>query len=79
MIKNTIKKMYCVLTMAFREKSVIWIGYYALLTAETLIFKYLDKECESAEEFKEIQTGMIAVLSEFTKGIYSRRYKRGNK
>ena len=76
-IKKTMLKTAKVLLLAFRDKSDIFIGFYALLTAQTFINQFFDG-CESETEFKEIKCCLLRNLSEFQKKIYAVEFKGGN-
>ncbi len=69
-IKNTIRRMSKVLQFAFRGKSDLYIGFYALLTASFLIKRYFEEDCESYQEFKNVKPCVLNSLSELTKTIY---------
>lgn len=74
-IKNTIRRMVKVLRFAFCNKTDIFIGFFALMTAQTLICRYFDEDCENEDEFKNIKCCLLKNLSDFTKTMYAQRFK----
>ena len=76
-VKNTIRRMAKVLMFAFANKTDIYIGFYALMTAQLLICRYFDEDCTNEDEFKNIKRCLLKNLSDFTKTIYAQEYKGG--
>jgi hypothetical protein len=77
-VKNTIRKMARVLMFAFSKNSCLFIGFYALMTAQMFIEKYFDEECQNETEFVNIKRCLLKNLSEFTKSMYAQEFKGGN-
>ena len=75
-IKNTIRKMQRCLSLAFPDKGDLSIGFYALLTAQVLINRYFDEDCENEVEFKNIKCCLLNNLSEFTKTVFKTQFKK---
>lgn len=69
-VKNTIRRIATALRFLFNDKSDLYIGFYALLTASFLIKKYFEEDCESYQEFKNVKPCVLNSLSELTKTIY---------
>lgn len=69
-VKNTIRRMATALRFLFNDKSDLYIGFYALLTARFLIKRYFEEDCESYQEFKNVKPCVLNSLSELTKTIY---------
>ena len=69
-VKNTIRRMATALRFLFNDKSDLYIGFYALLTASFLIKRYFEEDCESYQEFKNAKPCVLNSLSELTKTIY---------
>lgn len=69
-VKNTIRRIATALRFLFNDKSDLYIGFYALLTASFLIKRYFEEDCESYQEFKNIKPCVLNSLSELTKTIY---------
>ena len=68
--KNTIRRIATALRFLFNDKSDLYIGFYALLTASFLIKRYFEEDCESYQEFKNVKPCVLNSLSELTKTIY---------
>lgn len=77
-IVNTIRKMSKILRFAYPDKTDIFIGFYALMTAQAYILRYFDEDCASEEEFKNMKRNILKQLSDFTKTMYAQDYKGGN-
>lgn len=73
-VKNTIRRMSKVLQFAFRGKSDLYIGFYALMTAQLLLKRYFDEECNDPTEFKKVKPCILKNLSEFTKSIFKMQF-----
>lgn len=69
-VKNTIRRIATALRFLFNDKSDLYIGFYALLTASFLIKRYFEEDCESYQEFKNVKPCVLNSLSELTKTIY---------
>lgn len=76
-IKNTIRRMAKVLMFAFPNKSDIYIGFYALLTAQNLIKRFFEEDCDNASEFKHLRACLINQISEMQKELYEIKFKGG--
>lgn len=76
-VKNTIRRMAKVLMFAFSGKTDIYIGFYALMTAQMLICRYFDEDCKNEDEFKNIKRCLLKNLSDFTKTMYAQQFKGG--
>jgi CRISPR/Cas system CMR subunit Cmr4 (Cas7 group RAMP superfamily) len=74
-IRNTIRKFSKALIFAFPDKTDIYIGYFALMTAQMFINRYFDEDVATETEFKNIKRCLLADISEFTKNLYSKTYK----
>ena len=74
-IKNTVKKFAKVLMLAFPDKTFIYIGYYAFLTAQAFIERYFAEEVQDEDEFRNIKRCLLNDLSEYTKSMYAKQYK----
>jgi len=74
-VKNVIRRMQKVLHFAFRGENDIFIGFYALMTAEMLIKQYFDDICEDEVEFKNVKRCLLKNLSDFTKTMYGTQLK----
>ena len=77
-IKNTIRRMAKVLCFAFPNKSDIYVGFYALMTAQNLIKRYFDEDCTDASEFKHLRACLINNVSEMQKQLYEMKFKGGS-
>lgn len=75
-VKNTIRRMAKALYFAFRGENDIFIGFYALMTAQMLICQYFE-DCDDESEFKNIKRCLLKNLSEFTKAVYGTEFKGG--
>lgn len=69
-VKNTIHRIATALRFLFNDKSDLYIGFYALLTASFLIKRYFEEDRESYQEFKNVKPCVLNSLSELTKTIY---------
>lgn len=69
-VKNTIRRIATALRFLFNDKSDLYIGFYALLTASFLIKRYFEEDCESYQEFKNFKPCVLNSLSKLTKTIY---------
>ena len=69
-VKNTIRRIATALRFLFNDKSDLYIGFYALLTASFLIKRYFEEDCESYQAFKTVKPCVLNSLSELTKTIY---------
>ena len=79
-VKNTIRRIATALRFLFNDKSDLYIGFYALLTASFLIKRYFEEDCESYQEFKNVKPCVLNSLSELTKTIYEVQFvKKGGK
>ncbi len=78
-IKNTIRKMAKVLSFAFSNKTDLYIGFYALMTAEMLLKRYFDEDCNNEIEFKNVKCCILKNLSDFTKKLYGMQFSKGDK
>lgn len=76
-VKSTIRRMAKVLTFAFGNKTDIFIGFYALMTAQMLICRYFDEDCKNEDEFKNVKRCLLKNLSDFTKTMYAQQFKGG--
>lgn len=76
-VKSIIRKMSKVLQFAFRGRTDVFIGFYALMTAQLFIQRYFEEDCESFEEFKALKTCLLKNLSEFQKSIFLVEFKGG--
>lgn len=76
-MKKIICRMGQVLTFAFADKSQIFIGFYALLTAQMIIQQYFDEECSDIEEFKTVQKSLLKNESDFIQSLYKLEFKGG--
>lgn len=74
-VKKVMRRMAKALSFAFAGKSDIYIGFYALLTAQTFISRYFDEDCASKEEFTQIKKSLIANISQFQKNLFAMNYK----
>lgn len=75
-VKNTIRRMAKVLQFAFNGKSDLYIGFYALMTAQMLLKRYFDEDCTDAAEFKSVKACILNNLSEFTKTIFKMQFTK---
>lgn len=75
-LKNTIRRTAKVLRIAFAGKSDLYIGTYALLTAQTLLTSHFNNECRNEKEHKIVKSNVLRVLSDFTKSIFQMQYKK---
>ncbi len=75
-VKNTIRRVAKVLRFAFRGKSDLYIGTYALLTAQTLFMSWLDNDCKTPQDYKTAKSNMLRILSEFTKSIFQMQFTK---
>lgn len=75
-VKNTIRRVAKVLRFAFNGKSDLYIGTYALLTAQTLFMSWLDNDCPNSQEHKTAKSNILRILSEFTKSIFQMQFKK---
>lgn len=75
-VKNTIRRVAKVLRFAFNGKSDLYIGTYALLTAQTLFMSWLDNDCLTLQEHKIAKSNMLRILSEFTKTIFKMQFTK---
>jgi hypothetical protein len=74
-VKNTIRRMAKVLSFAFSDKTDIYVGFYALMTAQMLICRYFDEDCKDEVEFKNVKRCLLKNLSDFTKTMYGTQFK----
>lgn len=79
-MQNVMRKLAKVLRFAFSGKSDIYIGFYALLTAQAMILSYMKEDCRNKEDFKQIKINLIKTLTEFQKEVFAMSFKevRGN-
>ena len=61
-VKNTIRRIATALRFLFNDKSDLYIGFYALLTASFLIKRYFEEDCESYQEFKNVKPCVLNSL-----------------
>lgn len=66
-IKNTICKFQKVLSLAFPDKTDLYIGYYALMTSKYLINRYFDEDCDNETDFKHLRKCLVKDLSQYSK------------
>lgn len=78
-VKSIIRKMSKVLQFAFKGKTDVFIGFYALMTSQLLIKRFFDEDCASFEEFKALKTCLLKNMSDFQKSIFLMEYKGGQK
>jgi len=76
-VKNIIRNMAKVLSFGFQGHSDLFIGFYALMTAQMFIMRYFDEECADETEFKNIKRCILKNLSDFTKTMYAQEFKGG--
>ena len=74
-VKNTIRRMAKVLQFAFSDKTDIFVGFYALMTAQMLICRYFDEDCKNEDDFKNVKRCLLKNLSDFTKTMYGTQFK----
>lgn len=75
-VKNTIRRMSKVLQFAFRGKSDLYIGFYALMTAQLMLKRYFDEDCNDPTEFKNVKACILKNLSEFTKTFFQMQFTK---
>lgn len=75
-VKNTIRRMSKVLQFTFRGKNDLYIGFYALMTAQLMLKRYFDEDCNDPAEFRSVKPCILKNLSEFTKTIYGIEFKK---
>jgi len=76
-VKNTIRRMVKVLMFAFGNETDIFVGFYALMTAQVLICRYFGEDCHDENEFINVKKCLLKNLSDFTKTMYAQEFKGG--
>lgn len=78
-VENTIHRVVRVLRLTFNDKSDLYIGTYALLTAQALFMSWLDNDCKTPQDYKTAKSNMLRILSEFTKTIFKMQFTKERK
>ena len=73
-VKNTIRRIATALRFLFNDKSDLYIGFYALLTAQLMLRLYFYEDCNDPTEFKNVKACILKNLSEFTKTFFQMQF-----